>query len=336
MDCKDIREKFSAYIEGTVSHEEKAIIETHLKSCPRCSQELSELSKTIEHLKNLEEVSPPLWLTQKVMASIRGEARPKKGLFQRLFYPLYIKLPVGAIATIAIALTTLYIFKTIEPEIRLAKAPPEEAVPQVLSKDAIPPSPPLAKGGEGGFEPGKSVPARPSEELKKILPSSPLTPPVLPFPHSGGFAEVKDKGRSKEGLSAPKAPAPVSEKDRSAPATGALAKEEAKSDTAPAAPRLKAMMEEKKDIIMITIHVKDIEFARKEIERCILELGGKVLKKESYENKDILTTEIDSGKLKEFFERLKSVGQVREKDSDFEVMKGELQARIEIVKTPPQ
>ena len=43
---------------------------------------------------------------------------------------------------------------------------------------------------------------------------------------------------------------------------------------------------------------------------------------------------IVSGKLKEFFERLKSVGQVKEKDIYFEGAKGEVGIRIEIMSIP--
>jgi hypothetical protein len=94
---------------------------------------------------------------------------------------------------------------------------------------------------------------------------------------------------------------------------------------------MKAMAEKRKDGIGVTVHVKDIDSAQKETERHISELGGRVVKKESYENKHILTAEMDSEKLKEFFERLKSVGNVKEKNVGFEGEKGKVVIKIEVL-----
>src|SRR4030043_1736421 len=135
MDCSDIQEKLSAYIEGVISSEEKALIEEHLKSCRKCGESLADLRKTMEYVKNLEEIEPPEWLTQKVKARGRSEVKPKKGILQKLFYPLYIKIPLEAAAALLIAVTAIYIFKTIQPEVKLAKIPSEEIVTQIPSQE---------------------------------------------------------------------------------------------------------------------------------------------------------------------------------------------------------
>jgi len=331
MECMKIQEKLSEYIDDILSPQEKVTMDEHLKSCGECATALADLKRTVERMKNLESPEPPAWMTQKIMARVRAEAQPSKGLFQRLFLPLYIKLPVGAIATVAIALTTLYIFRTIEPEIKLAKAPTEEATPQISSREDHSP--------QKGIEAEKALPISPEGRFdeKKLMPPKPAEQPVPSRRFK--FAEGE--------VSAPKAPEPMKQaelsqeqraaalasgKDVSAPSVGALTKEEAKSEAAPAAPKLKAMAEERKESIGVTVHVKDVGSAQKETERHISELGGKVVKKESYENKYVLTAEIDSGKLKGFLERLKSVGRVEEKDIDFEGAKGEVGIRIEIAK----
>lgn len=340
MECRNIQERLSGYVDDILSPQEKVTVVEHLKSCGECAKALADLKKTVERVKNLEEIEPPPWLTQKVMAKVRAEAQPRKGLFERLFYPLYIKLPVGAIATIAIALTTLYVFRTIKPEIKLAKAPTEEAAPQPSSKEQLPPlkyeedkgvTPPglppdkeRNKEGKGGFQEKKAVPSKPAE------------PPVP----SREPEAVRDR------LEAPKAPepmkqaelsqeqraaAPASGKDVSTPPVGALAQGEAEREPAPAAPRMKTMAEERKEGIQITVQVNNVDSAQREIEKHISELGGKVVKKESYENKNVLTAEMDSEELKEFFERLKSVGQVKEKDIGFEGEKEKVVIKIEVL-----
>ena len=48
MECKGIRERLSAYLEGVVTPEEKRFVEQHLSSCEQCSRALKDLKKTEE------------------------------------------------------------------------------------------------------------------------------------------------------------------------------------------------------------------------------------------------------------------------------------------------
>jgi anti-sigma factor RsiW len=131
MECNDVQEKLSAYVEGIISPEERTLIDEHLTSCLKCNESFADLKKTVEYIHNLEDIEPPTWLTQKVMARIRSEAKSDKGILQKLFYPLHIKLPIEAVAVIVIAVTALYIFKTIQPVVRLAKTPSEHVRTQI-------------------------------------------------------------------------------------------------------------------------------------------------------------------------------------------------------------
>ena len=116
INCARCNEQLSAYIDGIVTAEEKKLIEEHLSMCEHCSLALSELKKTQETLRNLEEVEPPPWFTQKIMNRVRKEAESKKGLLQRLFYPLHIKIPMEALATCLVVILALFIYKNTEPE----------------------------------------------------------------------------------------------------------------------------------------------------------------------------------------------------------------------------
>jgi len=324
MECRNFQEKLSEYIDDILSSQEKVTMDEHLRSCEECATALADLKKTVESVKNLESLEPPAWMTQRIMARVRAEAQSGKGLFQKLFCPLHIKLPVGAIATVAIALTTLYIFRIIEPEIKIAKAPTEEAAPQVSPKGQQ--SSLKYEEDKVRLQEEKAKPPRPAEQP---VPSK-KTEPVREVPEAPGPMKQAELSQDQ------RAAAPASGKDVLMPSVGALSSEEAKREAAPAAPRMKAMAEEKKESIRVTVLVRDVGSVQEELKRHISELGGKVFKKESYENKDILTAEIDTGKLKEFFERLKSVGQVKEKDIDLEGAKGEVGIRIEVEKIPEQ
>src|SRR4030043_1859709 len=219
MKCQDIQQKLSAYAEGIVPHEEKILIEEHLKSCQKCNESLASLRKTIDYVHSVEDVEPPAWLTQKVMANIKAEVHPKKGIIQKLFYPLHIKLPLEAVVTALIAVITIYIFKTMQPEMKLAQAPsehetviarsPSKVDDEAISKEKIA-SPPArndrtrlllqekSKGKE--IHPSPPTNRRPlakvaplSSSLEKTIPSSPplekaTTPsPPLEKGGKGGF-----------------------------------------------------------------------------------------------------------------------------------------------------
>ncbi len=68
MDCKQMRELLTAYLDGEVTLQEKAQIEAHLSGCSKCQAELEALSATRTSLRGLmkstaEEVypSPQIW-----------------------------------------------------------------------------------------------------------------------------------------------------------------------------------------------------------------------------------------------------------------------------------
>jgi hypothetical protein len=329
MECSNIQQKLSAYIEEILSPEERILIDEHLNSCHKCSQALSDLRKTMEYIKNLEEVEPPPWLTQKVMARIRSEAGPAKGVIQRLFYPLHVKLPIEVAATIAIAVTTIYIFRTIQPtgsfgpEVKLAKSPTEvasktEPTLPVIARDEVPKQ--SQKTADSTIPKGEitSPSARKDSFTKPAEQPMPAKEPAI------------TKGKPVE---APKAPAPVVRQEEDRPSVGTLAKGEAKHEVLPT-PKLKAVIAEKKaDSISLTVNVRDIMPAQIEIEKVITELGGKIIKTEYTENKNILISEIGSDKLKALFERLKLVGEFKEKEIDPLDRKGNIEIRIEIINT---
>jgi hypothetical protein len=314
MDCHNIQEMLSSYIEGIISPEESNLIDEHLSACSKCKEALYDLKKTLEYVQNLEDVEPPEWLTQTVMTRIRSETEPRKGILQKLFYPLYIKLPIEAVAVVLIAVTALYIFKTIRPEIKPAKAPSEETTARIPSREkeefpsiseskenVIPPSPLLEKGGKRGLEVEQALPSKKPEAMDK-------------------FVEL------------PKVPSPITKQEEIRPSAGAVAKDESKNQVLARAPKSKALAESKEEIITLTTNVYDIETAKKEIEKVLIGLGGKIIKTESYKDNNFITADLDSKKAAELIVKLKQIGEVKEKDMDLGSMEGYIEIRIEIVR----
>jgi hypothetical protein len=213
MECHNIREKLVAYMDGDVPSGGKMLIDEHLQSCRKCRQYLADLRKTVGYVRSLEDVEPPVWLAHRVMAKIKSESGPEKGILRRLFYPLHIKLPIEAVVAVLMAVTTIYVFRTIQPEMKIERAPSEEIARQVpstpLSPQRISPRE-EEQVGKGGFEAEKPVP--------------------------DGKPEILD--RSSE-LS--KAPEMFAKQDKNMPSAGAMARSEIKRETLPAGPQNKAL-----------------------------------------------------------------------------------------------
>lgn len=157
MDCRTVREKLGEYMDGAAGAVQKRLIEEHLSLCRECSSDLADLRKTVDRLGTLEKIEPPPWLPQKVMAQIRAEKR-KTSLLRRLFYPLGVKVPLRAAATVLIAVTTIYLFKTIQHEVV-----PQRTLPAPQDKTAT-----LEKGKDSGARSGRlQIPRVPTEAAKK-------------------------------------------------------------------------------------------------------------------------------------------------------------------------
>ncbi len=115
MEHNEIRHKLSEYIDGSVSAEEKTAIDEHVKTCQQCSGALRELRKTIDLVRTVEEVEPPAWMTQKIMANVRADAGKKKRGFERFFLSFLLKRPAQVVAIVFLAVTALYLYKNIQP-----------------------------------------------------------------------------------------------------------------------------------------------------------------------------------------------------------------------------
>ena len=228
MEHNHIRHKLSEYIDGSVTGEEQAKIEAHLKTCLQCSGALEELRKTVEHVKTVEEIEPPAWMTQKIMAKVHAEAEEKKTLFKRLFFPLAVKLPVQAVAVLFLSITAYYIYQNINPadrsagttrvatakkEVSTFPAPGKEEGASVIKKDAL-------DKMQSSTQRSKQAPQSPEykaldmkQEYEKPSPPVPEGKPAVPAPVPAKPAEqpvlATQEAASGKTAAAPQAGAPA-------------------------------------------------------------------------------------------------------------------------------
>ncbi|MHB8883250.1 MAG: zf-HC2 domain-containing protein [Thermodesulfovibrionales bacterium] len=123
MDCGKIRKDLHAYLEGLTTPEEKKAVEEHCAQCSGCRTALEELRLTVRQLNELEELEPPAWLTQKVMAGIRDKKTAQRGILSRFFGGLRMGIPVTAAATLLLGVTAVLIYREMEPQVEKTLSP---------------------------------------------------------------------------------------------------------------------------------------------------------------------------------------------------------------------
>ena len=102
MNCEEIQNRLSEYLDRSLDTISAKNIEVHLACCPLCRAEVAALSNCIRQIAALPAVEPPLGFAQRVMAHVR-EIEAKPTVWQRLFFPPKIKIPVHASAVIVVA-----------------------------------------------------------------------------------------------------------------------------------------------------------------------------------------------------------------------------------------
>ncbi len=358
MECGDIRERFSAYLEGVASPEEERLIKLHLPSCQPCSAALEDLKRTVELLKGLEEVEPPPWLKEKVMSRVRAEEEAKRGIFRKLFYPLHIKLPIEALAAILVAVMASYVFEAVKPELNDLQSPSETKQALTRDKASKPSSEPGAKGktvleepprlrnkrdlarvedergrralGEGRRQAGEASEGLMMPDADKPAPAEPPSKSVLAKKGEaveGGYG-YEERARAAEPLRRQDLPL-----RQSAPAPTGQEKEGAAMErkALPAAPMLKTAAEKSGGRIGFTVHVTDVVTAGGEIETLLGRLGARRIEREPLQDTEVITAKLQDEKIQELIEKLRVIGEVAESDAPSDIPKGDAGIRIEIV-----
>jgi hypothetical protein len=296
MECSEVQKRLSAYIEKLVSPQQKALIDAHLKGCKQCKCALADLKKAVDYVQKLEEVEPPAWLTQKVMARVRSDAEAKRGILQKIFYPFHIKIPLEALALILVAVGTIYIFKSMQPQMQLAQAPIE-------TKEVAPPASAPGKSELHGVAEDKRAPVAQAEQFKDT---------------------DKEQAKERKPIGRAKAPMETAKREETAPAPGAAHIDALEHRALSSLQESKqAVTEPEAQAVRFVVNVKTIEPATQDTEETLRQLGGRKIKTESLRDKTIINAEIDSKQMKELLNQLNLIGEVQEESAPVEAWKGD-------------
>ncbi len=135
MKCKDIINLLSPYLEGELERKEREKLKAHLKECPKCREELSLLEKTIQSVKDLEEVAPPANLLVKINEALdKRLLRSRLSLvWEKMTRPIDIPVPAKSLALAASILLILYLAVGPGQVYRTSKIPSEITPPAKIS-----------------------------------------------------------------------------------------------------------------------------------------------------------------------------------------------------------
>lgn len=352
MDCKEVGKRLPAFLERDVSELEAEELRKHFDSCDPCRKVCRDLEKSGYLLRNLTEVEPPPWFTQKIMARIEEEGEKKKGWLEKLFFPLHIKIPIEAVASLLIAFLAWQVYQAGEPE-RAAFQAPLGSLPVITEKyslqetdktSAVKPETgkaPLKKKEEVKIPIGAGSPADKEQEDQVVALSRAPEPPLMG--EKKGIPE--DRREEKPGAafpsgrlaSSPMAPAPLTapaasslEKDRRMADELGTVKPKEKTDQDRAAVREKARLKSRP--VGFLFKVSDLGKASQEALEALHQAEARNILRESQDDMEIISGLVNLKKLPGLFDTMKKMGGISESDVSSTRPDDLVPVRIEIIR----
>lgn len=147
MNCSNVQNAISAYIDRELTGEQMLSIRSHLNCCPRCAQEHQALSVLKAELVQLPSFEPSAQLEREILQAINredSEARPV-----RLSFRSWGALVATSAAAAALALLSYNVFFGASRAEQLAEDAPFDAVAdhEIGGSDPLSGSAPLVPAG---------------------------------------------------------------------------------------------------------------------------------------------------------------------------------------------
>lgn len=366
MTCNEIENRLPAYLEDLLSPEDRKSITGHLASCPRCSRVFADLKKAEQLVQGLVEVEPPPFFEQRIMSRVREEAGRKQGILRRLFYPLHIKVPIQALATLLVAVLAIYVYQTGDPEMKqmaplpiplteLGKGQVTGESPKTLvSPSAVTPvkrapagdlpeknqqrfvASPFENSGKEERIADSRAPIR-EERPSAMKPADPVmavrekeVPPVS----AEALSKVQDRAGKQDADKALETLLPEQKRKEKMTDTGAAAGESRKTMSAPSPSRMTAVAAIKRSVIDLTIQVRDTDVAIREIEARLGQVNARIIERQHRKGSEFLKAEIAAQNVAALLDLFEAIGRVNLETSPLVVPDGNATVSIKIVSHP--
>jgi hypothetical protein len=354
MTCNEIENRLPAYLENLLTPEQKMSIEGHLAACPRCRRACGDLRQAERIVQDLPEVEPPPFFEQRIMARVRQEGTHKGGILRKLFYPLYIKVPIQAFATLLIAVMAVTLYRTIVPELKDLTPPaitaPEPAKDRATSERLKTPGAPAA------VTPAISAPAAAPPEKKT---QGFAAPPIEGVAKAGRQAIPPSLQEERAPVAKSALPAIADrDKERLALRPEALRRTQDWADRQEAAPSFEAPLPEpagkgkmaamgaapapsqatdaamQRPALALTIDVKDVPVAIREAEALLSRVNGRILDRRRRDAGMFLKAEVTAQSLAAFLHGIEAIGRVKVEKGSPDVQNGIVTVSMEITGRP--
>lgn len=366
MTCNEVENRLPAYLEDLLSPEEQKNIAEHLSSCPRCSRAFADLKKAEQLVRGLGEVEPPPFFEQRIMSRVREEAGRKQGILRRLFYPLHIKVPIQALATLLVAVLAFYVYQTGDPEMKrmaplpipltelgksrtTAESPETFASPSTVAPVKPAPAgdlpekdrqrfaaPPFEKGAKGERMADARAPVREerSAAMKPAAPVMAVREKDVPPAGVETLIKAQDRAGKLDADPAPENLPPEQKRKEKTVDTGAAAGESRKAISATSPSRMTARASIKQSAIDLTIQVGDAAAAIREIEARLGQINARIIERQHRKEGEFLKAEIAAYNVAAFLDLLEAMGKVNLETGSLAVPEGNVTVSIKIIGRP--
>lgn len=319
-DHEEIQKQLPAYAGGDLGSQECQIIEMHLASCPACRAELGDLQTLLRVLRSTPEVEPPPWMTARIMATLKEQQTAKRSWLQRIFFPLYIKLPIEIMALLVVCVSGYYLSRTVESELKQ---------PEVRQLRDIPvqPLPIQERYGSGRVEPppvsrpktDQSPPVVPKAAEQPNVQPTPVVPPVY-APAPPAFRKESAAPAVGDEMSPIKAESSAESYDRSRDAVsekkktakGVVKNEAEPLSAAPVGRAAGSSLGKSVPRLTLRISVADSVKAAESIRSAVLSSGAMIVE-EPQPHADRIKVIIQAQRSAELFDRLARIGPIVER-----------------------
>lgn len=367
MTCNEIENRLPAYLEDLLSPEERKSIAGHLTSCPRCSRAFADLKKTELLVHGLGEVEPPPFFEQRIMSRVREEAGQKQGILRRLFYPLHIKVPIQALATLLVAVLAFHVYQTGEPETKQMAPLPipltelgkgqvtAESPKTIVSPSAVTPvkrapagdlseknqhlfsAPPLKNGGKVERTADSRARVRVREERPSAMKPADTVMAVrekeVP-PSTEALSKAQDRAGKQDADKSLETLLPEQKRKEKMSDPGATAGESTKTTSAPSPSRMTTVAAIKRSAIDLTIQVRDTDVAIREIEARLGKVNARIIERQHLKGSEFLKAEIAAQNVAALLDLLEAIGRINREPSPLVVPDVNVTINIKIVSHP--
>jgi len=201
MECTQIKERLSEYVDGMLDAQTEARVEEHLSTCQACKEELAALKALVKELSALESVGAPKDFLDQVHERIEPRFSLGK-IIRTLFVPARIKIPLELATAAAMVVLVLAILNVQQPKQRTVDVPGVSRELIAGKKPDVAPAKPTTKKDTFQSEPSlEAVAVQPLErESAPIELALVLTPEVSSRAYAPSEAmEVAQAQRKGEG-----------------------------------------------------------------------------------------------------------------------------------------